>query len=196
MRTEGLAVSRGEAPSAGRAPGWRRAGFGAALRSELTKIRTVRSTYWTLVALVAVTGIIGAFTCAITGPGQAGPGYDPAYLSLDGLILGQLIVAVLGVLTITSEYSTGMIRPASRPRRWLQPGALMVPWLSVVPSVGASVRISPHLHLSRAHLRRAGLGLDVGHWSAAQRLLADGGGRTEILDLGGDSAAPPAGAPT
>jgi ABC-2 type transport system permease protein len=119
MRTEGLAVSRGEAPSAGRAPGRRRAGFGAALRSELTKIRTVRSTYWTLVALVAVTVIIGASTCAVTGPGQVGPGYDPTYLSLDGLILGQLIIAVLGALTITSEYSTGMIRTSLtvQPRR-------------------------------------------------------------------------------
>jgi ABC-2 type transport system permease protein len=119
MRTEGLAVSRREAPSAGRAPGQRRAGFGAALRSELTKIRTVRSTYWTLVALIAITVIIGASTCAVTGPGQAGPGYDPTYLSLDGLILGQLIIAVLGALTITSEYSTGMIRTSLtvQPRR-------------------------------------------------------------------------------
>jgi ABC-2 type transport system permease protein len=118
VRTEGLAVSHREAPRARRAPG-RRAGFGDALRSELTKIRTVRSTYWTLVALVAVTVIIGAFTCAITGPGQVGPGYDPTYLSLDGLTVSQLMIAALGVQTITAEYSTGMIRTslAAQPRR-------------------------------------------------------------------------------
>ncbi len=60
-----------------------------------------------MVALIAITVIIGAFTCAVTGPGQVGPGYDPTWPDLDGLILGQLIIAVLGALTITSEYSTG-----------------------------------------------------------------------------------------
>jgi hypothetical protein len=119
MRAEGLAVIRREAPSPRREPGQRRAGFGAALRSELTKIRTVRSTYWTLVALIAITVIFGVFTCALTGPGAARPGYDPAYLSLEGFIFGQLLIAVLGVLTITSEYSTGMIRVSLKvqPRR-------------------------------------------------------------------------------
>lgn len=91
----------------------------AALRSELTKIRTVRSTYWALVALIATTVLMGVFICALTGPGQAGPGYDPTYLSLEGLLLGQLMIAVLGVLTITSEYSTGMISTSltAQPRR-------------------------------------------------------------------------------
>lgn len=109
-RTELPAVIRRDAPCAGSAPGQRRAGFGGALRSELTKIRTVRSTYWTLVATTAITVIIGVFSCTLTGPGAAGPGYDPTYLSLEGCIFGQLIIAVLGALTITSEYSTGMIR--------------------------------------------------------------------------------------
>lgn len=106
-------------PGAERAPGPGRAGFGAAVWSELTKTRTVRSTYWTLGALIVVTVIIGVFTCAVTGPGQAGPGYDPTYLSLDGLILGQLIVAALGALSITSEYASGMIRTSltAQPRR-------------------------------------------------------------------------------
>ncbi|HEY1623257.1 MAG TPA: ABC transporter permease [Streptosporangiaceae bacterium] len=118
MRTKGLAQSRWETPSAGYAPE-RRAGFSGALRSELTKIRTLRSTYWTLVGLFVVTVFIGVLTCAVTGPAQLGPGYDPAYISLEGLALGQLVIAVLGVLTITSEYSTGMIRTSLivQPRR-------------------------------------------------------------------------------
>jgi ABC-2 type transport system permease protein len=96
-----------------------RAGFGAALRSELTKIRTVHSTYWTLIAMCAMTVIIGVLSCALTGPGALGPGYDPTYLSLEGFIFGQLIVAVLGVQAITSEYATGMIRTSLtvQPRR-------------------------------------------------------------------------------
>lgn len=100
-------------------PRQRRAGFSAALRSELTKIRTLRSTYWIAVATIVFTVLIGVVTCALTGPGATGPGYDPTYLSLEGLIVGQLVVAVLGVLTITSEYSTGMITTSLtvQPRR-------------------------------------------------------------------------------
>jgi len=45
-----VVVTRRDALSAGSGLGQWRAGFGAALRSELTKIRTIRSTYWTLVA--------------------------------------------------------------------------------------------------------------------------------------------------
>jgi ABC-2 type transport system permease protein len=100
-----------------------RAGFTGALRSEFTKIRSVRSTYWTLVALVVVTIGIGALACvgAISSHGGAvrGPGWDPTQRSLAGLILGQLIIVVLGALTVTSEYSTGMIRTSLtvQPRR-------------------------------------------------------------------------------
>jgi ABC-2 type transport system permease protein len=162
MRTEGLAVSRREAPSAGRAPGRRRAGFGAALRSELTKIRTVRSTYWTLVALVAVTVIIGASTCAVTGPGQVGPGYDPTYLSLDGLILGQLIIAVLGALTITSEYSTGMIRTslAAQPRRGTVFAAKAAAFTIVTLAAGLAASFTS-FWLGQAILARRDLGASL-----------------------------------
>jgi ABC-2 type transport system permease protein len=99
------------------------AGLGGALRSEFTKIRSVRSTYWTLLAMVLVTIGIGALACvaAINRPkGQAaGPFFDATQHSLIGLVLGQLIIVVLGALAITSEYSTGMIRTslAVQPRR-------------------------------------------------------------------------------
>lgn len=96
------------------------AGLGGALRSEFTKIRSVRSTYWTLFAMVVVTIGIGALACvgAVSHPVH-GPGFDPTQHSLVGLILGQLIIVVLGALTVTSEYSTGMIRTslAVQPRR-------------------------------------------------------------------------------
>jgi ABC-2 type transport system permease protein len=97
-----------------------RAGFADALRSEFTKIRSTRSTYWTLLALVVVTVGIGALACAgaASHPAQ-GPGFDAARQSLAGLYIGQLVIAVLGALTITSEYSTGMIRTSLgvQPRR-------------------------------------------------------------------------------
>ncbi len=99
-----------------------RAGFAGALRSEFTKIRSVRSTYWTLIALVVVTIGIGTLACvgAVSHGGAVrGPGFDATQRSLAGLILGQLIITVLGALTITSEYSTGMIRSSLtvQPRR-------------------------------------------------------------------------------
>ena len=96
------------------------AGLGGALRSEFTKIRSVRSTYWTLFAMVVVTIGIGALACvAATSHGGHGPGFDPTQHSLIGLVLGQLIIVVLGALAITSEYSTGMIRTSLsvQPRR-------------------------------------------------------------------------------
>ena len=97
------------------------AGLGGALRSEFTKIRSVRSTYWTLFAMVVVTIGIGALACvgAINRPRGAGQLVDPTQHSLIGLVLGQLIIVVLGALAITSEYSTGMIRTSLsvQPRR-------------------------------------------------------------------------------
>ncbi len=111
----------GSAAAALRGADSRRAGFGGALRSEFTKIRSVRSTYWTLIALIVVTIGIGALAClgAVSRGADHGPLFDATQRSLAGLILGQLIITVLGALTITSEYSTGMIRSSLivQPRR-------------------------------------------------------------------------------
>jgi ABC-2 type transport system permease protein len=91
-----------------------RAGIRGTLRSELTKFRSVRSTYWTLILLVLV-GIAWSIafcagTAAHWSPGQRA-GFDPTQSSVVGMAqLGQLVIIVLGTLAITSEYSTGMIR--------------------------------------------------------------------------------------
>lgn len=102
------------------------------LRSEFTKIRSVRSTYWSAFILVVVSlGWCIAF-CAgeasrwphLTAQDRAG--FDPTQSSIIGLaLLGQLVIAVLGTLTITSEYSTGMIRTSLSvmPRRGILFGA-------------------------------------------------------------------------
>ncbi len=90
----------------------RRPGLTETLRSELTKIGSVRSTYWTLLAQVAASVAWAILACAGTvshwSPGQAG--FNAARTSLMGQVaLGELIIVVLGALVITSEYSTGMI---------------------------------------------------------------------------------------
>jgi ABC-2 type transport system permease protein len=98
------------------APG-RRAGLAGAIRSEFTKIRSVRSTYASLGVLVLAGIIWAVIFCAGTAAqwahmsAQARGGVDPTQNSVLGLaLLGQLVIVVLGTLTITSEYSTGMMR--------------------------------------------------------------------------------------
>ncbi|MGH9065472.1 MAG: ABC transporter permease [Acidimicrobiales bacterium] len=89
---------------------------GRVLQSEWTKIRSVRSTFWTLVVTIAGTIGIGAAVCAafVSRYNQLSAAdrltVDPAGLSLVGINFAQLALGVLGVLVISSEYSTGMIR--------------------------------------------------------------------------------------
>jgi len=88
-------------------------GFADILRSEFCKLRSVRSTYWTLFAAV-VFNIGLAALAAIFLPGQLSgqekATFDSTRLSLGGIHLSQVAFGVLGVLVITSEYDTGMIR--------------------------------------------------------------------------------------
>jgi ABC-2 type transport system permease protein len=87
------------------------------LRSEWTKLRTVRSAQGLCAGFAVVTVITGAIFSGIEAsqwareavPAQAG--FDPTNVSLTAaLTVGQLAVGVLGVLCVTDEYSTGMIR--------------------------------------------------------------------------------------
>jgi ABC-2 type transport system permease protein len=95
--------------------------FASVVRSEFTKIRSVRSTYWTLLVLVIVTVGFGALASFGATRGQHGPFFDATQRSLGGLYISQLVIGVLGVLVISSEYSTGMIRTTltTMPRRGL-----------------------------------------------------------------------------
>jgi ABC-2 type transport system permease protein len=90
----------------------RRPGLAETMRSEFIKIKSVRSTYWTLLAEAAAAIAFAGLNCAgIVTHGSWGPEFNPARASLNGLVgIGELIIVVLGALVITSEYSTGMIR--------------------------------------------------------------------------------------
>ncbi|HWH12682.1 MAG TPA: ABC transporter permease subunit [Solirubrobacteraceae bacterium] len=87
--------------------------FSNVLRSEFTKLRSVRSTYWTLFTAVILTIGLGAIA-AVVVPGhlhlEDRATFNGARLSLGGVNLAQIAIGVLGVLVITSEYGTGMIR--------------------------------------------------------------------------------------
>ena len=101
------------------------AGLRGALASEFTKIRSVRSTYWTLGALLVVSVGLGILISWAAGHSFANNSankalFDATQTSLGALFfIGQLIIAVIGAMVITSEYSTGMIRTSltAQPRR-------------------------------------------------------------------------------
>jgi len=106
-------------------PATGRAGLRGAIASEFTKIRSVRSTYWTLAALLIVSiGIGAAITAGTAASFSHNPankaGFDATQISLIAFFeIGQLIIAVIAALAITAEYSTGMIRTSltAQPRR-------------------------------------------------------------------------------
>jgi ABC-2 type transport system permease protein len=91
------------------------------LTSEWTKLRSVRSTYWTLLVAVATPIAIGALV-AVTlanAPGQGAQRVDPLLPGFISQEYAVLAVGVLGVLAFSTEYSTGLIRTtfAAVPRR-------------------------------------------------------------------------------
>jgi ABC-2 type transport system permease protein len=99
------------------APSTAAAGLRDALHAEWTKLRTAPGTVGLLVTAVALTVAVSA--AAATRCPAAGCGQDPAKVSLTGVYLGQVAVAVVAVLAISGEYSSGMIRTtlAAMPRR-------------------------------------------------------------------------------
>jgi ABC-2 type transport system permease protein len=100
-------------------------GLRGIIASEWTKLRSVRSTVWTLlitgVAGIGISAIITSATAsrwADRSPANQAT-FDPTRSSLAGLLFAQLAIGVLAVLVISAEYSTGTIRAtlAAVPRR-------------------------------------------------------------------------------
>jgi ABC-2 type transport system permease protein len=86
-------------------------GIRDAVHAEWTKLRTTAGPAWLLIATVAATAVIStAATAAVRCPAGIACPVDTAKLSLTGIQLGQAVVAILAVLVISGEYSTGMIR--------------------------------------------------------------------------------------
>ncbi|MBD0424255.1 ABC transporter permease [Streptomyces sp. TRM S81-3] len=82
-----------------------------AVGSEWTKIRSVRSTMWTLGVFVLLVVGIGLLAGAVVANSSAdASNANPLELGFFGLLLGSMCVITLGVLTTASEYGTGMIR--------------------------------------------------------------------------------------
>ena len=145
-----------------------RVGLRRAMAAEWTKLWSVRSTMWTLVATgVAVVGLCALSTGTVSASDLID---DPTRRSLVGIFLGQLIFGVLGVLVMGAEYGTGTIRAtlAALPRRPVVLGAKVLVFgavalvvsevfafaafalgqaiLSAKHAVGASAVIAQHAH--------------------------------------------------
>lgn len=94
-----------------------------ALLAEWTKLRTVRSTTWWVLAVIGLAVALSALTsAAVEASGCAPPGSgceDTTVLSLSGVYLAQVAVVSFAVLAVTTEYETGLIRStlAANPHR-------------------------------------------------------------------------------
>ncbi len=102
----------------------------AALKAEWTKFRTVAEPFWLLAGVVALTVAIGAVAGSAARCSSASCGLDPATVSFTGIYPAQAVAAVVGVLAVGNEYSTGMIKLSltAMPRRltWLFAKAAVV----------------------------------------------------------------------
>ncbi|WP_416968545.1 ABC transporter permease [Streptomyces sp. 4F14] len=86
------------------------------VRSEWTKVRSVASTVWTLSLAFVVTVGVGMLIAVVSKntfddmDRKDQLSFDPTLISFAGMSLGQLAMIVFGVLVVSNEYSTGMIR--------------------------------------------------------------------------------------
>jgi len=137
-------------------------GFGRLLRAEWTKIRSVRSTLWSLLAFVIVAVGFSVLIAAVISHDWNAPGNDHVRLLTDptaviygaGFGLGQLAICVLGVMVITTEYTTGAIRASllAVPKRIPMLAAKAVVWV-VLDLVVSAITVFAVFFLSTAILR-------------------------------------------
>ena len=134
------------------------------VRSEWTKFITVRSTLWSLGVGILLTLLFPILFAAVTSAhwGTMSPheraDRHPMDIALAGVNVAQLAIAVLGVLVITAEYSTGMIRstflavPKRLPVLWAKLGVFaVVSFALTLPAVIVSFYTSQAI-LNRHHI--------------------------------------------
>jgi len=128
-----------------------------ALHAEWTKLRTVASPWWLLLAMIAATVALSAGGSSVVSCEPAG--CDVTKYGLIGVKLGQALVAVLAVLVISSEYSSGMIRTSltAVPRRATVFAAKAVTLTGVV-AVAGTIAVLGSLLAGRLILPRQAYG--------------------------------------
>jgi ABC-2 type transport system permease protein len=163
------------------------------LRSEWTKLRSVRSTYWSLLVAAVATVGLSALLCTIyinrfdqiSAADKAT--FNPTSFSLSGLFLAQLAIAVLGVLIITGEFSSGMIRStfAAVPQRRTVLAAKAVVFTAVALIVGI-VSCLAAFYVGQAILSSKHLSAHIGDPGVLRSVIGAGAylGVLGLLSLG------------
>jgi ABC-2 type transport system permease protein len=147
--------------------------------AEWIKLRSLRSTYLALLAAVVIAFGIGLLVCNADAdqwthlrPGQPSP-VDPMADSFVGFSVAQLVFAAIGLLTVTGEYSSGLIRttftavPARR--------AVLAAKVAVVSAVTFAVGLVTALVsflAGQAILSRQHLGISLSHPGAMRAVIA------------------------
>lgn len=150
----------------------------AALTSEWTKLRSVRSTVWALVMTSAFTIGLGTLFCwaFVNRPRRRGFRdllfFDATAQSLQGVLLAMLAVGTLGVLMMSSEFQTGMIRSSlaavpSRSMLLIAKTIVLVTITSVVSLVSCLLAF----FLGQAVLSSENLNVDIGDPSVLRAVL-------------------------
>jgi ABC-2 type transport system permease protein len=139
-------------------------------RSEWTKLYSLRSTRYALLATAVLTIGFGIIATAVevsrwTSLGAADKAsFDPLTQSLLGVRFGVLAIGVLGVLLITGEYTTGMIRstmtavPKRLPVLWAKSGVyalvalvITIPAAFIAFFAGQAILSGQHIQISFSH---------------------------------------------
>jgi ABC-type transport system involved in multi-copper enzyme maturation permease subunit len=111
------------------------------VRSEWTKLRALRSTWWCgLLAVLLIVGL-GAAIAGSGAPYKISASNSAAgglAVSLAGVVIAQLVLGVLGVLMFSGEYATGMIRATLA----VVPSRLPVLWAKLSGRVGLVLPLS------------------------------------------------------
>jgi ABC-type transport system involved in multi-copper enzyme maturation permease subunit len=151
------------------------------LASEWTKIRSLRSTYWTLFAAAGTTIGLSAIVCAVYVAqfahlnAKARADFDPASFSLIGGVLAQLAIAVLGVLVITGEYGSGTIHTtfAAVPQR-ITVLAAKTAVFAAVTLVVTTAACFIAFFIGQGILSAKGIGLSIGSPGAVRVVVGTG----------------------
>jgi ABC-2 type transport system permease protein len=171
MSASAPAIDHRTPPTVGRAtrpPG--RVTQAGVFRSEWTKLYSLRSTRYSLLATAVMTIGFGMIASAATVSRWASMSvadkatFDPLATSLLGVRFGVLAIGVLGVLLIAGEYSTGMIRstmaavPKRLPVLWGKAGVyglvalvIAVPAAFIAFFAGQAILSGQHIQIAFSH---------------------------------------------
>ncbi|MRK00195.1 ABC transporter permease [Aeromicrobium sp. S22] len=139
-----------------------RSGFGHALRAEWIKLWTVRSTWWTMSALVVLGAGLTTLICWGNASWLASSDADesPGSFITWGMMIAQVCAVIVGTLAVTSEYGTGMVRTsfAAVPHRGAVFAAKAIVVCGVLFVVGTATAVLGYLG-GNYFLDREGIGL-------------------------------------